>query len=1150
MEKYRYLGSQPYCEEHQNIFFGRSKETYEILHLISNNSVVLLHAQAGIGKTSVIQAGLIPKIKNDKKLQVYKIRFGEFQLEENQEILLQRFYQNIKEFIPNSSYLDKIYSNSLSLWYYLKKLQANYQSNEQSLLPVLFIFDQFEEFFTYSLEAQTFFFKELSSVLSGNIPEVFTQALNEKLNITPDFLTKEGLENFHKPLAVKVLFSFNSIYYSSLGKFVEFIPNLFSNVYQLQAFDERQAKETLIFPAIYKSKYISENNFKSQPFDYSDEALEKIFRFLAPDSNSTIDPFLLQTICAYAEYISVSQQTKRLTSDEIGEIEAIFSNYFEQSIINHFTPLEMEKVRLIFEDALIFDEESRRLKVYEGILLKNYNIDKSIVNKLLQLHLIRKEQHDSGDCFYEISYQIFVPYIIRTKLIRKEQELKENEARKQKENQRIINEKQAQKAKINFIIVSFIALALVISILFGFYATSQRNLSEKNAALAKSNLLAFYAFQELENNPTFSLRLAEEALKIDKDNPSAFSALLNAYYSTNTFYLIVAQIDKYTKIAFFSADGKYLLASHNDLKGNYEAQLIDMTGKVIQSFKHDGFVNTATISADGKYVLTTSWDKYAKLWDIKGNLIHAFSNHNSYVWNAAFSPDGTKIVSCGADRNALVWDLQGNVLATLSGHEADVYSAEFSRDGKFIITTSNDNSAKYWSVDGNLLNTLKVKDDNRFSNTLFMSASFSPDGKYIITTNNDQLNKFHSARIWDLQGNQIQIFIGHQDWLNSASFTNDGKYVLTTSRDKTIRIWDLSGKQIKILKGHESNVWHAVLLSDEINVVSVSEDKTMRKWNIGNLQDPFAEKKSINCASISPDGLTIFTASKDTATLWNLLGDQLVTLKGHKGRINSVSFSSDGKFLATASSDSTAKIWKTDGKLVFTLNGNKDKINWVAFSHDGKYIVTACSDSSAAIWDFSGRMLKKLIGHRGQLNSARFSPGEDQIITSSNDSTAIIWDLNGNIIQKLVGHENPVTSASFSPDGSKILTSSNDQTARIWTTKGKQLMVLKGYEKNVNSAEFSTDGKFIITTSDDFTARLWNLFGKEIIAFKHDGEVKSASFAPNGKFIITVFRNDKVKTIKIWLVAADDILHRIKIKQFGNIWELDDEAKKKFGINP
>ncbi|MEH2394904.1 MAG: ribosome assembly protein 4, partial [Nostoc sp.] len=260
---------------------------------------------------------------------------------------------------------------------------------------------------------------------------------------------------------------------------------------------------------------------------------------------------------------------------------------------------------------------------------------------------------------------------------------------------------------------------------------------------------------------------------------------------------------------------------------------------------HTSSVNSASFSPDGKRIVTASADKTARVWEISGKQIAELKGHTSYVNSASFSPDGKHIVTASADNTARVWDISGKQIAELKGHTSYVYSASFSPDGKRIVTASNDKTARVWDISGKQIAELKVH--NSYVNT----ASFSPDGKRILIASND-----NTARVWDISGKQIAEFKGHNSYVNSASFSPDGKRIVTASADKTARVWDISGKQIAELKGHT---------------------------------------QPVNIASFSPDSKRILTASYDkTARVWDISGKQIAELKGHNSYVNSASFSPDG----------------------------------------------------------------------------------------------------------------------------------------------------------------------------------------------------------------------------------------------------------------
>ncbi|XGV97497.1 MAG: TIR domain-containing protein [Leptolyngbya sp. BL-A-14] len=276
--------------------------------------------------------------------------------------------------------------------------------------------------------------------------------------------------------------------------------------------------------------------------------------------------------------------------------------------------------------------------------------------------------------------------------------------------------------------------------------------------------------------------------------------------------------------------------------------------------------------------------------------------------------------------------------------------------------------------------------------------------------------------------------------------------------------------------------------------------------------------------SFSPDGRMIASASPDkTVKLWDLHGKNLATLIGHKENATWVSFSPDGQTIATASDDRTIKLWSRNGTLIRTLKGHVGKISSVNFSPDGQQLVSS-ADSTIKFWTLDGQLLKSIDAHTGGVWNVSFSPNGKLLVSSGVDKTVKLWRVSGELLKTFTGHTNKVIRVIFSPNGQLIASGDGDGIIKLWNLDGKELHSLNGHHaRSVWSLSFSSDGQTLISAANDGTVKRWTLEGNELETLgTFDTPIDAVSVSPDGQMLALGSRDN---TVRLWNLNRPVLKH-------------------------
>ena len=287
------------------------------------------------------------------------------------------------------------------------------------------------------------------------------------------------------------------------------------------------------------------------------------------------------------------------------------------------------------------------------------------------------------------------------------------------------------------------------------------------------------------------------------------------------------------------------------------------------------------------------------------------------------------------------------------------------------------------------------------------------------------------------------------------------------------------------------------------------------QWSLPEGAKARLGKGGINDITCSQDGALLAVADKIGIWIYDFqTSEELALLTDHRERINSISFSPDGRTLASGSHDNTLRLWDMDTRTeIGRLEGHTAAVNGVFFSPDGRTLASRGDDNTLRIWDVDTQtQIHTLEGHTGSIESVSFSSDGQTIASGGNDDIVRLWDVATQTeIGRLQGHTGYVSSVSFSPDGKTIASGSHDNTVRLWDVAAQtEIGVLEGHTGWVKSVSFSPDGQTIASGGNYGDARLWSssdvrlwdvVTKTETAILELSSNVTGVSFSPDGQTI-------------------------------------------------
>jgi len=458
VSNYRYPGSLPFQDSDfdRQLFFGRAHEIQSLFRTVLAENLVVLVAKSGIGKTSLLNAGLLPKLR-DKEFFPVMIRCNDPKLPP-----LDSVYVGMASAIGRYQVECQTLPQNATLWQFFKTMEfwsskAFWPSDNLLLTPVL-ILDQFEEFFTlHSQQDRAIFTLHLADLLRGK----GAVAQDTELDARPH---------------VKILISIREDFLANLDEMSLELPDILHTLVRLQPLQREQARRAIEEPA-----HIESANFSTNAFQYTPEAVEAMLQFLSKRqerdrviATDEIDPFQLQLLCQYIENIVHEHPEKSIIQeDDLGGahgMQQVLEDFYDAQIHKLTSMREQTLVRNLCENGLISSNKRRRTLEQEDIETR-FNISRVLLNILVNNRLLRVE-HRLGNVYYELSHDTMIEPIKKSQAKQEAKERERQEAEARQHEIQALRKVESKKRTRRWLAGGLAALTLVCS--FFMYQSLQK----------------------------------------------------------------------------------------------------------------------------------------------------------------------------------------------------------------------------------------------------------------------------------------------------------------------------------------------------------------------------------------------------------------------------------------------------------------------------------------------------------------------------------------------------------------------------------------------------------------------------------------------------------------------------------------------------
>ncbi|NEO69772.1 MAG: AAA family ATPase [Moorea sp. SIO3H5] len=1055
-----YRGLQPYDKKDSKLFFGREQVIRNLVNHVSDATkppLTVVLGVSGSGKSSLVKAGLIPRLLKEKK-EHWQI----LEPKRPQALVNTLFLGSETKATDNQQQISK--HSPLTPQTLIEKLGADNYNTSKKLLLVI---DQFEELVTQCSQEEKKqlldALKQLLSNYSDQVQVVITLRSEFEPQLASDFLS------IRKEV---VLFAIILMIIKKLYKFIPILSQIYQNYlaqkqwmaarFLVPTMTQDEFREVIEKPALESVLYF-------EPPELVDKLINEVLGMpgALPLLSFTLSQLYLKYLERRSDNRAMTQEDYNQLGGVMGALKTSTTQVYEQLVTEDKSYEQTIRHVMLRMVAVGGGEVARRAVPASELKYRDPDENKRVKNVIdcfLEKRLLVSGTDAQGNVYYEPAHDAFI--LGWGQLL----------AWKREEQENLLLQRRLTPAAMEWKTIE-----------------QSSNKAEPLLNLWNKGLdLTYNSFHFLKTQITRLVRWNSQTPKIDKQSRFLWDSnprlnLLEEVLNSSDSWLSETEADfvessikqSRRNTAFVSgavtgvilAIGGLTIFAFNQIKNsqtNLSESYVNKSQTQLENYRH----NYAVLMAAEALKTNKNFEAQKILLENQTyGLFEKLYGHKGQVSSIDFSPDGSVIASGGEDGKIIIWDIVSGTEKVSSSERvcdpeqkssSDTYSdieyVKFSPDGNLLAISCLNGTVSLWEIPSltkrwELNNWHELQD-----NINFIPIDFTADSSNLVVGLDDGSIRF------------VNVDSGTEEFLKRINTERVDNLVV--ARDRPLLIY---------------------ASYDKITLWDTQKNEKIKSWQPSRTQESSGPKISNIAFDANQELIATGTDSNLIIWLWNTKGELVRTLalpfeEPPYDSKSEIAFGKDGLTISASNPDGSLVIWNVqDGSLIQRIPASQNKVSALALSPDGTIAGTGegCTTSepcSIRLWDLTSSHQRAILTHKHPYDQKRLAvetidtnPNKQELASGTASGKVYIWDIENQQIIKKINVVGRVEWVGYTEDG-KFLVSLSGYSAKVWDANSYELIDEYDLNESLNWAPYPFDWGAIDNSSNLLATTSYNAF--------------------------------------------------------------------------